>query len=448
MSGPDARPRQDESSDDVAWAATRAVSPPTQLLRDDERDAAGPNRDVGRDVGNGQRELFVTCAPAEALLQQFEVLRPEFIAIHDLGCAISRRLLAGVAQASGRPLQTLTIRRQGYGTALATLEFIEWSSPGCRTIRLYTTTVDADGVSRHAIAQTLLGHSRLAVVIVGDLPGHAIGSGLQPMHKSMRFQPWPNRELMLLPLSSASVLAAQAGVLTQGTPVNVRTTPQVVRPADAWSYLSGAWNRLREQPGLETLQLPTLPSVNQSGSTAKAAGDAAPAPAAGQAASPAPTTSAPGADPSTAAAATPTAASPLPMRPMPAVPRDGPRTLTLEETLQDYVARLLKLNGMVDACVFDRGDARALAHAGRVFAPAALAARGHALMQGCLDAGRALAMPLTGPEAAITLGAHHLVLHPLPRHPELMLLAVLDKNAANLTLARLQIQRLDEDFST
>lgn len=435
MTGLNARPQDDESREDVGWAATRAIAPATQILQEDEAESGEGSPDIGRDVGNGQRELFVSCAPAEALLQQFDVLHPEFIAIHDLGCSLSRRLLAGVAQASQRKVQSLTIRRQGYGTSLATLEFIEWTSPGCRTIRLYTTTVDADGASRHAIAHALLAHSRMAVVIVGDLPPHAIGSGLQPMHKSMRFQPWPNRDLLLLPLSSASVLAGQAGILSQGTAVNVRTTPQVVRPADAWSYLSGAWNRLREQPGMENLRLPTLPSVNQSapGAAARPEPPAPSAAAHGMPATPTPPS---------------VGAPPLPMRPMPDVPRDGPRAHTLEETLHDYVARIMKLNGMVDACVFERSEAMAVAHAGKVFAPMALAARGHALMQSCLETGRALAMPLTGPEAAITLGAHHLVLHPLPRHPQLMLVAVLDKMAANLTLARLQIQRLDEDFAT
>lgn len=411
------------------WAPTRAQGMQNTQILGEDTDAAPPGeRDVGRNVGAGQHELFVTCAPAEALLQQFEHLDPQYIAIHDLGCSISRRLLAGVAQASGRSLQSLTIRRQGYGTALATIEFIEWTSPDCRTIRLYTTTIDADGASRHAIAQALLAHSRLGVLIVGDLPAHAIASGLQPLHQALRFQHWPNRELLLLPLSSSAVLASQAAHLGQGLPVNVVTTPTVARPADAWSYISGAWNRLREQAGLESLRLPVLPGIS---AAAAAAGQTA--------APPAPTA------PSRPAAP---GFGPLPMRPMPEVSRHGPREYTLEQTLNDYVTRLMKLNGMMGVCVFDRSTAQALTHAGKLLAPTAMAARGHALVQACIETGQAMSMPIAGPEAAVTLGAHHLVLHPLPRHPALMLLAILDKSIANLVLARLQIQRLDEDFST
>ena len=43
------------------------------------------------------------------------------------------------------------------------------------------------------------------------------------------------------------------------------------------------------------------------------------------------------------------------------------------------------------------------------------------------------------PEAAITLGAHHLLLRGVPRNPGLAMHAVLDKTSANLTLARLQV---------
>ena len=52
---------------------------------DREGDAPPAYRqEIGRPVGNDVRELFVACAPGEALQQQFEHLHPEFIAVHDL----------------------------------------------------------------------------------------------------------------------------------------------------------------------------------------------------------------------------------------------------------------------------------------------------------------------------------------------------------------------------
>ena len=59
---------------------------------------------------------------------------------------------------------------------------------------------------------------------------------------------------------------------------------------------------------------------------------------------------------------------------------------------------------------------------------------------------RAMGLGHAIPDAAITLGAHHLLLRAVPKHPGLALHAVLDKTHANLTLARLQVQRMDAIF--
>jgi hypothetical protein len=109
-----------------AWASTRAQTAlATQLLEDESDYLANDKEEIGRQIGGNERELFVSCAPAEALQQQFEHLQPNFIAVHDLGTASSRKLLTGIAAASGRAVQKLVVRRQGYGTARS-------SSSSCR----------------------------------------------------------------------------------------------------------------------------------------------------------------------------------------------------------------------------------------------------------------------------------------------------------------------------
>ena len=156
------RPRSSNESPD-AWAATRAQTAlATQLLEDEGDYLATEPEEVGRQIGGNERELFVSCAPAEALQQQFDHLQPNFIAVHDIATSSSRKLLTGIAAASGRAVQKLVIRRQGYGTALATLEFVELPTADNQLLRLYTTEADADTASRHAIARILLAYSRLA----------------------------------------------------------------------------------------------------------------------------------------------------------------------------------------------------------------------------------------------------------------------------------------------
>ncbi len=235
--------------EEEAWEATRALTGmATQVMRDKDDSKALQMRHVGRQVGPALWELFVVIDPTDALQQQFEVLRPEFIALHDIGTQSSRRMLAGLAAATGRPVHQLHIRRQGLGMPLAAIEFVELPiEEGLPPLRMYSTEVDADTQQRRRLARTLLSHSRLGVVIVGDLPPHAMATALLPLHDGIKEGPWLNRELLMLPLASAAALAGQAAHLAIDTPVQVRTTPQVSRPAEAWNYLRGTWNKLREK---------------------------------------------------------------------------------------------------------------------------------------------------------------------------------------------------------
>ena len=376
-----------------AWQSTRAETAlATQFVTDkDDYLAPGPH-EIGRQTGANERELFVSCAPELALQQQFEHVRSEFIAVHDIGTHSSRKLLAGLAAASARVVQKLVIRRQGYGTALATLEFLELPGADGTTLRMYSTEADADTAARLGLARTLLAFSRLGVIMVGELPGHSIATALRPFHEAMTTDAWPNRQLLLLPLVSGSTLATQGADMARGTRVDVRTAPVVTRPSDAWEYIQGSWGRMIDP----------------------AAGPAAPR----------------------------RAPDPLAMRPMPAVPKADTAS-PAKSVLQRYVDQVCALTGVVSCCVFDVGSGLEVAHAGTRPAAVDLALHGKALLAAMSASSRTLGLGHSLPEAAITLGSHHLLLRAVPGHPALALHAALDRTSANLTLARLQVQRLD-----
>jgi hypothetical protein len=137
---------------------------------------------------------------------------------------------------------------------------------------------------------------------------------------------------------------------------------------------------------------------------------------------------------------------PLGMRPMPSVASQPSHDASAESLLDRYVRQLSQLAGMVSCCIFDVASGRVHAHAGAGPKAEELASFGADLIATAIDASRGLGLGLTMPEAAITLGAHHLLLRPVPRHAGLVLHAVLDKTQANLTLARLQVQRMDSLF--
>ena len=414
-----------------AWQSTRAqTAVATQFVRDEDDYLAPDKLDIGRQTSANVRELFVSCAPAEALQQQFEHLRPEFIAVHDIATTSSRKLLAGIAAASARSVQKLVIRRQGFGTQLATLEFLELPTAEGSTLRMYSTEADADDDARAGLAHMLLAFSRLAVVMVGDVPGAAMPAALAPLRARMVAGAWPNRQMLLLPLASASTLVTQGIELGRGTGVNVRTTPQVTHPADAWGFINGTWGRLR---GVDPA---ARPRPLQGG-----ASTAVPARGNGLAGLPGPRGAAAGALPGARSAA-----DPLSMRPMPAVPSAASRATTPKGLLDRYVHQLAELAGMVSCCVFDVASGLEIVHAGARPDPAELARHGSSLLGAMGATSRTLGLGHAVPDAAITLGAHHLLLRAVPRHPGLALHAVLDKTHANLTLARLQVQRMDALF--
>jgi hypothetical protein len=279
-----------EFEEEQAWEATRQQTGiATQVMVDSTSELPKSQQQVGRRISDAQWELFVACEAAEALQQQFEVVQPEYAVLHDVGTQSSRRMLQGLAAAMQRPVHQLHIRRQGVGMPLARLEFVELPVGADQPVlRLYTTETDADTAQRRRLTRTLLAHSRLGVIMVSDLPPHAMATALLPLRDAIVEGPWHNTELLMLPLAGASSLGGQAAHLSRGSKVKVRTTPVVTRPAEAWSYLRASWNKLREQLSEDAIHIPEIFDL------------APPAPPA-------------------AASASAAARSPLPMQPMPEV---------------------------------------------------------------------------------------------------------------------------------
>ena len=147
----------------------------------------------------------------------------------------SRKLLAGIARGQRAPPAEARDPAPGLRHAAGHAEFIEWPTAQGAVLRFYTTEIDADTASRNALARMLLANSRLGVVIVGDLPPHAVTAALQPLQRRDDARPVAEPP----PADAAAELgqrAGQPGLAARGhTGVSIRTTPQVTRPAEAWT---------------------------------------------------------------------------------------------------------------------------------------------------------------------------------------------------------------------
>jgi hypothetical protein len=390
-----------------AYPSTQAPRPPeaddlsapaTQIVRD--RDAyLGQSRDIGRRLTADQIELFVSDDPAVALQRELERLAPQYIALHDVGTSSSLRLLQSMSNTTGQVMR-LAVRRQGHGVPLATLQFVEIAGSDGSTLRVYSTDVDADSHTRHLMARVLVSHARLAVLLFGDLPPHALAAALQPLSDAAGHERWPNRQMLLIPLGLPAHLKAFAD-LFQRKGIDAQVAPRVARATDAWSSIGAAWNRLDEiapepPPGYE-------PTVEQQ-------------------------------RPDDAEAPT----QPMGLPGGRAAARGGINWF-------DYVQRCASVKGMISCCVFDRSDGHPLAHAGGRPPAEVLQALGEQLLA---TAGEIGAIMGAGPgvlEATVSFPNHHLLLRALPRQPGVVLHAVLDAATGNLAVAKAQLQRLDPD---
>lgn len=378
-------------------SAAELADPATQIVRDREDYLGQGQLDVGRRISDDKVELFVSIDPASALLQQFERLAPEFITLHDVGTTATLRLLSALASAAGARVQQLSIRRQGQGVALAVIQFIEIPL-GSSALRLYSTDINADSQTRQSLAQVLLSRARLGVLMVGELPGHVLATAFKPLREAIQRGPWPNRDLLLLPLGSATTLATQGSQLAGSSGVIVRVTPQATRPNDAWSFISGVWNRMQganlQGSALETDIARALPRPR------------VPRPEA------------------------PT--QPMPLPAAPAAPVDR---------WPDYARRCASVKGVVACCVFDMATRKPLAHTGDI-SPERLTEQGMRLVETMAGAAATLGLSPAMPEVAVTVGQQHLLLKAVPGHESVVVHLVLHATASNLTLARMQLERV------
>jgi len=414
------RVREENHWSDTARIQSREdlLAPRTQIVSDRDAYLGQGRYDVGRRISDDQVELFVTTDVATALQQEFTLHSPEFIALHDLGTSASLRLLSNLAGAADARVQRLSVRRQGHGVALAVLQFVEVPLANGTPVRVYSTDVNGDGGLRANLARVLLAHSRLGVLMVGELPPHALTAQLAPLREALMRGPWPNRDLLMVPLGSSVALAAQGAQLAHQTPVAVHVTPHAAKPKHVWTFVGGAWNRLhgaadgaRALPTELSRAVPK-PKVPSTEATTE------PMPLDGMGTPPPP----------------PMAPSVASITPMP-VPG--------ATSWQTYVDRCALIKGTISCCVFDTHSMHPMAAAGGPPGADRLAQQGAALLSAMNDASRALGLGPARAEASISTTSHHLVLRPVPGHPGVALHMVLLASASNLTLTRMQLERVE-----
>jgi hypothetical protein len=246
-----------------AWGGHTQVA--TQIM--EEQAPSQALRDLGKQVSPTLRELFVVCDPSEALRQHFELGVSPFVLLHDLGTTAARAFLQGLSERSGWRLQTLSIRRQGFGTELASLSYLDCPLAS-GTLRVYLADVQADPREQVAVRRLL---SALATAHV------LIGATQPPPDVAARVAAWRDDLLAAQPTGRLAVLALpqvrdpdwmmSLSALARTPRWQVEVGPASQTVAANWTLMATYWNRLAQAaapgavPQIERLTLSWTPEA-------------------------------------------------------------------------------------------------------------------------------------------------------------------------------------------
>lgn len=352
-------------SGERSWSeATQLV---TEIL-DQSATRANEGGDLGKQVSEHVREMFVVCDPAEALRQHFEMGVPPFLALHDLGTGLSREYLAVLARASGWPLRRLHIRKQGFGTLLATLHYIECPATQQRSLRLYASEAEAESSVRVALRRQLLASAWTHALLLEELPEQMAALAIACLRDDLLGRKNAAMSMLVLPQSRAPQVQQQAQALQHVGSVRIEVAPATSAIQPSWALLSTYWNR--EAAAAKGSDLPMLSRITL---------DAQPTGAFAPRAHPVP------------AAAPPNTPSPL--------------------NPHDYLTLVMGRTQARAGCVFNVATRGVEAHAGALSAPE-MAQQGLAMLMAVARVGDGLALGRSVSEVTTTLGDVQVVIRP------------------------------------
>jgi hypothetical protein len=368
----------------------------TEILDDSPREAS-EGRDLGKKVSEHVRELFVVCDPAEALRQHFELGVAPFLAVHDLGTGKSRDFLAALSQASGWPLRRLHIRRQGFGTTLATLHYLDCPAQRQRSLRLYASDAEAESGVRIAIRRQLLGSATANALLLEELPEQVATLAYACLRDDLLSRHRAGVSMLVLPQTRSPRLSQDLEALQRLGGARIESAPVTSATSASWALLATYWNREANHAGqadtplIERVNLgPTsMPVVAKAQQPVRAAGQPAAAPL-----SPA-----------------------------------------------DYLTLVVARTAARGACIFNVATRAVEAHEGGT--PAAdMVQQGQALLMAVARVGDGLALGRSISEASITLGEVQVVIRPVRLRPGCAMLLLLPRTA-DANAWRRELQQID-----
>lgn len=408
--------RQAAGDVDTAFAATAVLETDDDAVRH----VGGAPQPEPRHT----RDLFVTGSPAQAMRAHFASQHEErdgerFITLYDPAQMWATSVIKALSDASGQPIERLHLRDQG---TLGTLAMIERTLLPRRqddTLKIYHADVRAHGRDAQLIPLALMERSDLTVVIIGPMHSSAVENMIEALRRAAGSEHWRCHEMLfLVPVGAHWIEQKIAGT---AWPAHLRVQVQsepLTSASTVWNLLLTHWNRVRPTPVLPEAdhEVPDEPGTSRPmplGTVAAVRHDAGPATVSG--------------------ALVPT------LPPSPAAGTPERATAVLQE--------LMLLDGLIFAALVNANTGEVVASEGRgpdIDRAASAAAEvlqvhrrtlrqmGHWRSNDPVD------------EVLVTAGSRYHILRTLQAHPDLFILAVLDKLRSNLAMTRFRIMEAQQ----
>ncbi|WP_157359809.1 roadblock/LC7 domain-containing protein [Caldimonas brevitalea] len=380
--------------------------------------------DRGQMVDKHTRDLFVVGSPAEAIRQHLVATRSDLgVASRQITLFDPARLWAGsvikaLSDASGQPIERLHLRHQ---TTLATIAQIERTSLPRRVdepLKIYHTDVRQLSAEALAVPIALMESSHLTAVVVTPASAHELDDMLGMLHAATKDVHWRCPNLLFMLCAQTGHLAARIAEMRWPNRLNVQVTNEPMTSASGvWNSVLSTWNRVKTRSQWD--QSKPAPALGVSEFPIKVAELGMPIIGTVKAVD-------------AAAAVAPVAVQVDTLH-------NAPDATRVARTL----SQLMQVEGVLGCCIADMTTGLLL---GSEVAPDVeslhlelAAASQTEVMKAHRRAARDMGCGERVDEIFVTHGRRHLVLRTVTAHPELFVLAVLDKQRVNLALARYKI---------
>jgi predicted regulator of Ras-like GTPase activity (Roadblock/LC7/MglB family) len=427
---PSKKARPEADMPDVGFAATAIPDEGFAATAILESTATEVN-DQGRMVDRHQHDLVVSGSPAQAIRDHFATTRADLetasrlITLLDPVGVWASAVIKALSDAGGRPIERLHLREQTTLRTLATIERTTLVRRHEDTLKIYHADVRAPGRDNAEIPVALMERSHMTTVIVGPMQPHAIDALLDSLRDATALPTWrcPNLLFMLPP--SAVWIANKISAVQWAQRLHVHVLNESLTSASSvWNAMLGMWNHVKTQPAWEppdaALGMSDYPIKVAELGTPRTPGVASP--------------SAPSVTDS--------------VRPGKPVMRVSHQALDAARARQ-ALADMLTIDGLLGCAVVDGTTGLVLARETHEDLPADLdlsAAASAQVLRAHRLAARNMGLSEQIDEVMVSAGQRQQVLRTVMRHPDLFLLALLDKQRANLALARYKLMEVERSL--